>query len=307
LARTLVTGGAGFIGSHIVKRLIELNHSVLVIDDLSFGRRESIPQAGGNLRLIEGDIAKRGLLVSPIEEFQPEIVIHLAAIHFIPYCNDNPVRTVETNIIGTKWLLEACRITKPNTLVFASSAAVYGISDTKVSEEDLPGPTDIYGISKLIGEDLCKLFYRETGIRTIITRIFNVYGPGETNPHVIPEIIEQLKKGKIEVELGNIEPKRDFINVRDVADAFIALLSDFRGGIDTFNIGSGKEYSIREIIEICGRIIGEEIKVKTVKSRMRKSDRMHLLADIQKIIKETNWRPKISVEEGLTELLYLNK
>ena len=243
-------------------------------------------------------------MVGLIEEFRPEIVIHLAALHFIPHCNDHPVRTIEVNVIGTRCLIEACKIIKPNTFMFASSAAVYGISNSKLSEEDLLEPTDIYGISKLIGEDLCRLFYRETGVRTIITRIFNVYGPGETNPHIVPEIIKQLKKGKLEVELGNIESKRDFINVRDVVGAFISLLGNFRGELGIFNIGSGKEYSIREVIETCERIIGREIKVKSSESRKRMDDRMHLLADIQKIMKETGWKPETDIEEELKELLY---
>ncbi|MBI2485378.1 MAG: GDP-mannose 4,6-dehydratase [Deltaproteobacteria bacterium] len=303
MARTLVTGGAGFIGSNLVKRLLTLNHNVLVIDNLSFGKIEPIPQITKNLSFVEGDMTDRKLLFSLIEEFRPEIVIHLAAIHFIPYCNENPVKAIETNIVGTRHLLEACKIVKPDALIFPSSGAVYAISDSKLSEEDLTEPTDIYGISKLIGEDMCRLFYRETWVRTIIARLFNVYGPGETNPHLIPEIIKQLKEGKLEVELGNIEPKRDFINVKDVVEAFIALLGDFRGDFGIFNMGSGKEYSIREIIEICGRIIGKEIKIKSTKSRKRKSDRMHLLADIEKIIKETSWRPRVNIKDGLKELL----
>ncbi len=304
MAKILVTGGAGFIGSHLVKRLIALNHKILVIDDLSFGKIELVPQRSSDLRFVEGDIVNMNLLVGLMEEFHPEIVIHLAALHFIPYCNDHPTKTTEVNIIGTRRLIESCRIIKPHTFVFASSAAVYGISDGQLNEEALLEPTDIYGISKLIGEDLCKLFWRETGVRTIITRIFNTYGPDETNPHVIPEIIKQLEAGKPEIELGNIESKRDFINVSDVVGAFIALLGDFRGELGIFNIGSGREYSIREVIEICGRIIEKEIKAKSSESRRRRSDRIHILADIKKIMKETNWKPKIGIEEGLKGLLY---
>ncbi|MGH7900319.1 MAG: NAD-dependent epimerase/dehydratase family protein [Thermodesulfobacteriota bacterium] len=238
-----------------------------------------------------------------VDGFGPEIVVHLAAIHFIPYCNKNPVKAVETNILGTRYLLEACKSSKLDTFVFASSAAIYGISDSKLSEEDLPEPNDIYGFTKLTGEDLCRLFHLETGVRTIIGRLSNVYGPGETNAHVIPEIIKQLIEGKAEIELGNIEPKRDFINVKDVAEAFIALLDDLKGDFGIFNIGSGKEYSVRQILEICERIIGSEIRAKGTKSRIRKTDRMHLLSDVEKIMRETSWRPRTNIEEGLRELL----
>jgi UDP-glucose 4-epimerase len=303
LTRTLVTGGAGFIGSHLVKRLISLNHDVLVIDNLSFGKRESIPPIRGNPGFVDSDIADRKFLTELMDGFRPEIVIHLAAIHFIPYCNKNPVKAVETNILGTRYLLEACKSSKPDTFVFASSAAIYGISDSKLSEDDSPDPNDIYGFSKLTGEDLCRLFNLETGVRTIIGRLSNVYGPGETNAHVIPEIIKQLIEGKVEIELGNIEPKRDFVNVKDVAEAFIALVDDFKGNFGIFNVGSGKEYSVREILEICERIIGKEIRAKSTKSRIRKTDRMHLLTDIDRITKETSWRPVVDIEDGLRELL----
>lgn len=301
MARTVVTGGAGFVGSQLIRNLINLNHQVLVLDDLSVGKKQFVPESG-NLEFLHGNITDRSVF-NRVREFKPDNVIHLAAIHFIPYCNEHPVQTVETNLIGTRCLLNACKSIKPSTFIFTSSAAVYAISDNKTNEEDLAAPTDIYGMSKLLGEDLCKLFHKETGIRTVIGRLFNVFGPRETNPHVIPEIIDQLKNGKSEIELGNVEPKRDFIHVRDVADAYIALLQNFKGNLGTFNIGSGKEYSVRELIGICSSILGKEIKIISSKSRWRASDRMHLLANIDKITKETGWKPKVNIEEGFRELL----
>lgn len=305
MKRILVTGGAGFIGSHLVKRLLELNHYVLAIDDLSFGKEELLPLPNDKLKFVNGDITDKLMLTSTLEKFEPEIVIHLAAIHFIPYCNEHPVRASEVNIMGTRNLLECCRKVRPDILFFTSSAAVYSIRDGANTENSLIGSTDIYGLTKVIGEDLVRLFHWETGVKTIIGRFFNVYGPDETNPHVVPEIVKQLRWGKREIELGNLSPKRDYIHVRDVADAVIALLEQISGKFDIFNIGCGREYSVKEIVELCAQIIGQEIEIRQTEARIRGNERMHLLADIRKIQEATNWSPKIKIREGLRELLAL--
>jgi len=165
------------------------------------------------------------------------------------------------------------------------------------------GPIDICGLTKVIGEDLTTLFHLETGVRTIIARFFNVYGPNDTNPHVIPEITRQLKSGSREVELGNLLPKRDFIYIQDVIDAVLRLLERFDGEFDIFNIGSGREHSVSDIVEFCSQILGEEIRVRQAKERIRRVERLHLLANIKIIQKAIGWSPKIDLREGLKKLL----
>lgn len=303
MKRILMTGGAGFIGSHLTKKLLELNYYVLVIDNLSTGKKDYLPLFSGNLEFVKADITDKVLLANILEKFNPEIVIHLAAIHFIPYCNEHPVKVSEVNIMGTRNLLKCCRKVKPDIFLFASSAAVYPIRDGANSEDSPVGPINIYSLTKVVGEDITKLFHLETGIRTIVVRLFNVYGPTETNPHVIPEIVTQLRSGGREIELGNLSPKRDYIHVLDVVSAIIALLEQFNNGFDIFNIGCEREYSVSEIIEECTQIIGEEIKIRQTKDRIRRSERAHLLANISKIKEATNWSPNIDLREGLRELL----
>jgi len=303
MKRILVTGGAGFIGSHLVKKFLELNYHVLVIDDLSFGKRDLLPLFDEKLEFVKGNITDKAVLANALKKFKPEIVVHLAAVHFVPYCIDHPVRTSEVNIVGTRNLLECCRKVRPEVLFFASSAAVYPISDEVSDENSSVGPIDIYGLTKVVGEDLARLFYRESEVKTIVARLFNVYGPNETNPHVIPEIVGQLKSGSREIELGNLSPKRDYVHVQDVVDAIMALLEKSKRRFDIFNVGSGREYSVSEIIEQCKQVIGEELGIRQSKNRMRKSERMHLLADITKIQQATGWSPKIGLGDGLQGLL----
>jgi UDP-glucose 4-epimerase len=197
--------------------------------------------------------------------------------------------------MGTKNLLEVCN--NAEWFLFASSAAVY----PPVSEpltEDMYGPIDIYGKTKLIGEDLVRLYRKNNAI---IARIFNVYGPNDTNPHVIPEIINQVKRGRRKIELGNLGPKRDYIHVNDICEAIIALLKHGKSGI--YNIGTGKEYSVKDIVDLVSKILGKELQVVQVKERIRKVERMHLLADINKIYDETGWKPEIELKEGLKRLI----
>jgi len=296
---TLVTGGAGFIGSQLVRKLIEKGENVVVIDNLSFGNKKFLPKNYEKANFYLTDIRNKDKLRNIMKFIKPKIVIHLAAIHFIPYCNEHPLETIEVNVIGTRNLLHCCELIKPDTVFFASSAAVYAPRNIINSEDSEIGPIDIYGITKLLGEELTELFHRRTGIRTIIGRFFNVYGPNETNPHLIPEIVQQLKNGKRVIELGNLEPKRDFIYSSDVVEAIIMLLEKLESDFGVFNIGSGKEYSVREVVKLFEDVLGEKILIKQRYDRIRKQERLHLLADITKINRMIGWSPRITFINGL--------
>jgi UDP-glucose 4-epimerase len=138
----------------------------------------------------------------------------------------------------------------------------------------------------------------------ISLRFFNAYGPKETNPYVIPHLIEQLKNGKTRIRLGNLEPKRDFIHTEDLTDAIISIIDLNVDGYDVFNIGTGREYSVIEIVKYLQDAIGSKIEVISDEKFIRKVDRMHLLSDISKVIKTTGWHPKKDLNEGLRELLF---
>jgi UDP-glucose 4-epimerase len=300
--KIFITGGAGFIGSALVRELQQAGHELLVFDDLSFGNRKFIDIP--DTHFIHGSILDKNSLGKTLAEFSPDQVVHLAAIHFIPYCNEHPFESANINITGLMHLLDACkRLHRLEKVFFASTAAVYPIYDEAISEELEPSPSDIYGLSKLAGEQLCRKFHNESGIPTIICRFFNAFGPNETNPHLIPAIQEQVMSGSRTIRIGNTLPKRDYIHTQDMASAVRLLLQQFDKGIDVFNLGRGMEYSVNEVIEAFGRALGEPLRTETDPARVRKTDRLHLLADIGKIRRYTGWAPTISLEAGIKTLI----
>jgi UDP-glucose 4-epimerase len=302
IKKVLVTGGAGFIGSALIDALQASGHEIYVIDNLSFGNRMLIKIPDSHF--FELDILDRLKLSKVISEISPDWIIHLAAIHFIPYCNHHPVEATQVNIQGTINVLEAAKNVKNlEKVFFASTAAVYPICDVAISETHLPAPTDIYGLSKLAGEHLMKEFHLITNIPTIVCRFFNAFGPNETNAHVIPEIQRQISIGDRTIQLGNLEPKRDFIHTSDMAVAIIKLLKTFDNGIETFNLGRGIEYSVIELVKAFEQKIGEKITIQVDPARVRKVERMHLLADISKLKNFIDWEPHISLNQGISTLI----
>lgn len=301
--KILITGISGFIGSAVYKKF--QHHEIYTIDNCSFGDRSliDIPKE----QFYVEDIRNRKRVFEIFNEVQPDWIIHLAAIHFIPYCNKFPFESSQINIEGTKNILDACsQTTSVKKVFYASTAAVYPILDGAINEEQATGPLDIYGLSKLTGEHLCHAFHTKTDIPTIICRFFNAFGPNETNPHLIPEIQDQINQGKREIELGNLEPKRDFIHTSDMANAIDLLMHKFNEGIDVLNLGQGQEYSVTEIVEAFEQSLGEKITIKQHPDRIRKSDRMHLLADVSKLKSYTGWEPKIGILDGIRTLITEN-
>ena len=300
--KILITGGAGFIGSAIVPELQGNGHEIFVLDNLSFGSRDFIDVADDHF--FQTDIRDKNGVEHVFKIIQPVVVVHLAAIHFIPYCNQHPFEAADTNIRGTMNVLEASSNLKClRKIFFASTAAVYPICDVAVNEEFDQLPLDIYGLSKLTGEHLFKRFWLETRIDTIVCRFFNAFGPNETNPHLIPEIAKQLREGFRTIKLGNLTPKRDFIHTYDMATAFIKLLRLENSGYDTFNLGRGIEYSVIEIVKAFERQLNEKINIEIDHERVRKVEREHLLADVTKLKSKTGWEPEWSIDEGIKDLI----
>jgi UDP-glucose 4-epimerase len=302
MSRILITGGAGFIGSAIIAELKKHDYEIFVIDNLSFGNRDFIDIPNSNFYKI--DILDDAALAAAIEKINPHKIIHLAAIHFIPYCNEHPFLSSKINIQGTANILrEAAKLRNLECVLFASTAAVYPISDVAVAEDSRIDPLDIYGLSKLTGEHLCNEFHLRTSIPIVICRFFNAFGPNETNPHLIPEIQQQLNSGKRTIKLGNLSPKRDFIHTYDMSTAIHLLLKKFNKGIDVFNLGRGIEYSVTEIVDSFERQLNEKITVEVDQARVRKVERMHLLADISKLKNFIAWEPQISIDQGIKTLI----
>jgi len=306
IKRALVTGGAGFVGHHLVRVLLDKGCQVLAVDNFSAGKQEHVTGLRNHptFELARTDLTSGKSVAAVVSAFQPDTVFHLAAVHFIPYCTAHPTETINVNVLGTQHILDAVSNTDSvGKFIFISSAAVYKPQDEPNVEDETPtGAFDIYGLSKLFGEGLVQ-YYRK--IRPEVTfinaRLFNVYGPGETNPHVLPDILDCIAESR-PLALGNVEPKRDFIYVKDVADALWALAEKCTQGTEV-NVATGWEYSVRELVDCIAELIGRELPITPDASKFRKSERMHLVGDISRLRQLTGWAPKYSLREGLRELL----
>jgi UDP-glucose 4-epimerase len=300
--RVLVTGGAGFIGSHLTDKLVATGWRVGVFDNFTTGKLSFLLQSDA-LEIYRGDLKDPQAVQKAILSFQPQVVFHLAALHYIPYCNGHPDETIAVNVDGTYTLLESCQLSNVQKIIFASTAAVYAITNKANHEESPLNPTDIYGQSKLQGEQLVQAFHENTGIPISIARFFNVYGTRETNPHVIPSILEQLHRGNTYLELGNMEPKRDYIHVEDVVQALVLLERHTEQGCQVYNVGTGTEHSVYDLVDAFSTTLGHPLEVRQSSERIRPSDRLHLLADISKITAATGWQHRYTFLEGLRQLL----
>ena len=235
-----------------------------------------------------------------MRKVNPEVIFHLAAIHFIPKCEAEPGDLNSINVSGTINLLNAAPTGAK--FVFASTAAVYRPHNgEQVEHDDMLGPVDIYGYTKLHGRTFCSPLSRSDRIRGIIVRLFNVVGPGETNPHLVPAIIGQLASGKTQLALGNLFPHRDYIDVSDVASGFRALGNNdvFEGGPLISNLGTGTTHAVSDVVETIAAAAGVTIDIQQDPSRMRAVDRPMLKASTKKLKQITNWVPSISLTQSM--------
>lgn len=298
--KVLVTGGTGFIGSEVVRRLLERGDDVVVVDNHSFGKVEHLDGLSVDIRTL--DIRDSAGVAAVVGETKPDALLHLAAIHFIPYCNQHPYEATDINVRGTMNVLDACASAGVARVFFASTAAVYPICDDPHRESDPVGPCDIYGLSKVIGERLCNEFQLATGAAVRVGRFFNAFGRNETNPHLIPEIVAQIAGGARVIRLGNLEPKRDFIHTSDLASAVLALTDRGGAGLDVCNMGSGQEVSVTEVVSTIGDVIGDEIRIEVDPERVRKVERMHLCADNSRL-RSYGWAPRVGFRDGIADMM----
>lgn len=298
MKRAIVTGGAGFIGHHLCAALAADDVEVHVVDDLSAGRLELL-EGIPNLHFVQLDVREQHKLAALLDQVRPNWVFHLAALHFIPACNRDRVRTLSINTLGTASLLEAVRsCPSVKRVVFASTAAVYPPDSSHSAESDPAGPDDIYGQTKLFAESLIQRFSRETSISALILRLFNVYGPGETNAHVIPEILEQARMSDT-VQLGNLTPRRDYIYVEDVVEAFMRAVQSDAGLPEILNIGTGSAHSVADLVAAAGRVLERPLRPVCDPEKVRPIDRPILRADISVAKSTMGWAPRYDLEAGL--------
>ncbi|PEN12823.1 NAD-dependent epimerase [Longibacter salinarum] len=305
-ARIFITGGAGFIGRWIAKQCLNRSYDVAVYDNFCAGTPENIAEFASDIDVFEDDILDRAAVQQAMSTFQPTHVFHMAAHHFIPFCNENPDETLRVNVEGTNIVLDVAAQHGVTTAVVASSGAIYPSVDDLISE-DLPHePVDVYGLSKLLTENVCEHVARTTDLQVVAARLFNTYGAYETNPHLIPHIIESLHAGPV-VPLGNIHTKRDYIYAEDVAELLIAAamadLTDRKNGYAVTNVGTGVEYSAEDIIDILRELTGIDITIRQRANRKRSVDKLHQRADTTRLLALTGIRAQHRLEEGLSKLL----
>jgi UDP-glucose 4-epimerase len=296
----VVTGGCGFVGVPVVRQLVGAGHTVAVYDDLSRGSISALGQLTGEVRVTVGDIRDHDGLAQALHKHKTELVVHLAALHFIPDCNRDPERCLSTNVLGTQTVLEAagdCPTLRG--VVFASTAAVYEPSLIPHNEGSRLAPSDVYGSSKLAAEQLVDFFHRRSEIPTGVARLFNVYGPGETNPHLIPAVIGQARRSP-ELHLGDLTTSRDYVFTEDVAAGF-ARLVDAVGSQETItcNLGTGMSRTGEEVVESIGKMMSIDLSVHVDADRLRPSERPVLCADIAAAGQLLGWRPTTPFDQGI--------
>ncbi|HEY2754233.1 MAG TPA: NAD-dependent epimerase/dehydratase family protein [Pseudolabrys sp.] len=301
--KILVTGGNGYVGRELCRQLYG-EHEVCVVDTLRYGTNRFSSDDLAQIKLVVADVNDAAAMTKVMNDVAPDLVIHLAAIHYIPECEGDPSLAVLTNVVGTVNVLTACP--EGCRFVYASSGAVYKPDSQPHSEtEGLVGPTDVYGFSKLHGEQYVRYLAQLRGLAAVTVRLFNVVGPGETNPHLLPEIVAQLKAGHTSISLGNLWPKRDYIHVKDAAQGFAvaALEGSVRlGETVTVNLGTANSYSVAEIVRKLRRISGCAFRLRQDRSRMRASDRPILAADNTRIQSLFGWRAQHTIDDALSDL-----
>jgi UDP-glucose 4-epimerase len=300
--RILLSGGMGYVGRTLY-RLLTPAHTVYILDNLRYGQRLT-PNEAATAQLATVDIRDAAAVATLVRDFAPDVIIHLAAIHFIPECEQQPDLAVSTNVTGTVHLLAAC----PPTcrFVFASSGAVYAPEPTPHREESSPlAPSDVYGFTKWQGEQYVRYFATKTGFPAVIVRLFNVVGPGETNPHLLPEIVAQLKAGYTALRLGNLSSERDYIHVKDAAQGFMAAA--LQGAVQpgetvVANLGTQVAYAGDQLLAMLRERTGINFAVETDPSRLRKVDRPYLAADNTRMRERFGWRPQHTLQDTLTDI-----
>jgi UDP-glucose 4-epimerase len=300
--RVLVTGAAGFVGIPVTRQLLERGFEVVALDNFSVGSRELLEEVVEPRSILEVDLRDAEGVRRAVRDAAPWGVIHLAAIHFIPYCVAHPAEALAVNLGGTQHLLDALLEAAPRRLVFASTADVYEPTEIAHEETHPVGPINVYGATKLTGEQLVG-FHRERQpeLETVVARMFNVYGPGETNPHVMPAIFEQLQTSRT-LALGNLSPRRDYIYVEDMAAALVGLLTDAPVG-STVNVGTGVSTSVKALVRSLERLLGDRIEILVDPERVRPSDRPRLEAGTERRRSILPDFEPVALEDGLRATL----
>ena len=300
--KALVTGGAGFIGSHIVDRLLKDGHEVVVLDDFSTGHRSNLPENNA-LTVVEGDISNFDTVKQCVAGV--DWIFHKAAVASVPRTVNDPIGSTAVNYQGTLHLLEAARHNNVKRMVFASSAALYGDEPTLPKVESMcPVTLSPYAVDKLASEFACGMYTKLYGVETVCLRYFNVYGPRQdpSSPYsgVISIFTDKLKNKEVPTIFGDGEQTRDFVFVSDVVEANMKAISSEEGIGEYYNIATGNKITLNDLLKILSDIY--EIEFNVNYGDVRQGDIKESYAVINKAISKLNWSPTVELSHGLKML-----
>ncbi len=300
MSRFLVTGGAGFIGSHIVEALVKQGQYVRVLDNFSSGKISNLKGLEKKIDLVKGDICSQAACIKAAKRV--DFVLHQAALRSVPKSMVDPHAYNRVNIDGTLNMLEASRRNKVKRFVFASSSSVYGeVKDYPEKESFIPGPISPYALSKLTGEHYCKIFSLYFGLPTIALRYFNVFGPRQALDDdyavVIPKFINCLLNNQQPPIFGNGKQSRDFTFVENVVQANLNAVKANQVKYGVFNVAAGKDTRILDLARVLNKILGKDIQPLFLP--VRAGDVFRTLADIGQAKKKLNYKPAVDFIDGL--------
>jgi len=305
-SKVLVAGGAGFIGSHIVDRLLREDMEVYALDNLYTGQMENIAHNKGNLNFhfVRGDVRNRELVERVVKDV--EVVFNQAAVVSVARSVEDPILANEVNVNGTLNLLKASLDSNVKRFVQASSASVYGDAKTLPLHEDLATqPISPYAVSELAAENYAKAFHRVYGVETVCLRYFNVYGPRQTySPYsgVITIFVNKLSRNEPPTIYGNGEQTRDFVSVEDVTQANMLATEKKRAVGEVFNIATGIATSINGLVKMLQNIM-TKTDLKPIHEEARPGDIKHSYASVEKAEKMLGYEPRVPLSEGLAKLV----
>ena len=307
--KILVTGGAGFIGSHLVDRLLNEGFDVTVMDNLYTGRMENIAHHRNKkmFHFVKCDIRDFNLVKEKMKDI--DAVFHEAALVSVTSSVRNPIITNDINVGGTINLLKASSDLGVKRFIFASSAAIYGDTNSPLAKEGtIPNPISPYGVSKLAAENYVRVFHKAYGLETVCLRYFNVYGPRQSFDvqdaygGAITIFTNRLLKNMSPIIYGDGEQTRDFIYIQDVVEANMLALGSKNAAGEVLNIGTGKNISLNKMVGVLKDITNKK-NLKNVYADPRPTDIRHSYADISKAKKILAYDPRFSIKEGLIELV----
>lgn len=306
--RVLVTGGAGFIGSHLVERLLRSDAEVVVLDVFTTGKRVHLPVAHDRLRVVNGDVADEAAVRSAMAGC--DTVVHLAAVASVEASVQDPVGTHRTNLLGSIRVFEEAAREPGRRVLYASSAAVYGdTQDLPITEDAPPRPLSPYATDKLAGEHYLAHYHRSGRVRGTAFRFFNVFGPRQdpSSPYsgVISIFLDRAVRGQAVKVFGDGGQTRDFVFVSDVVAALLAALDGAGGApeMPVYNVGRGKSVTLLELLATIERLQGTSGPLRVSHGPERRGDIRHSLADVTRLRSELGWAPAASLQDGLAAIL----